>query len=52
MGVPTVTLYGEGIQSRGAARMNNVLNLSEFNSENGKKDTVLTGTFKLAKEVT
>lgn len=36
MGVPTVALMGEGLQSRGAARINNVLGLNELNAECGE----------------
>lgn len=35
MGVPTITLLGDGIQSRGAGRINHVLNLDELSSECG-----------------
>ncbi len=35
MGVPTVTLAGEAMQSRGAGNINNVLGLSELNAING-----------------
>lgn len=35
MGVPTISLLGEGLQSRGAGRINHVLNLDEFNAECG-----------------
>ncbi len=36
MGVPTITLVGEGMQSRGAGRINNILGLNELNAENGE----------------
>lgn len=36
MGVPTITLPGEGMQSRGAGRINNVIGLTELNAENGE----------------
>lgn len=32
MGVPTITLMGDGLQSRGAARINKSLNLEELNA--------------------
>ena len=35
MGVPTITLVGEGIQSRGAGRINKVLNEEELNAYTG-----------------
>lgn len=35
MGVPTVTMEGEGMQSRGASRINNVIGLCELNSTSG-----------------
>lgn len=35
MGVPTITLLGEGLQSRGAGRINNVLGLDELNANYG-----------------
>lgn len=37
MGVPTISLVGEGIQSRGAGRINNVLGFDEFNSFVGEE---------------
>ena len=38
MGVPTVTLLGEGIQSRGVGRINKVLGFEELlNAENGEE---------------
>lgn len=37
MGVPTITLVGEGIQSRGAGRINKVLGFDEFNANNGEE---------------
>lgn len=37
MGVPTVTLVGEGMQSRGAGRINNVIGLDELNAYNGEE---------------
>lgn len=36
MGVPTITLLSEGIQSRGAGRINHLLNLDEFNTNSGE----------------
>lgn len=36
MGVPTISLVGEGMQSRGAGRINNILGLSELNADNGE----------------
>lgn len=36
MGVPTVSLVGEGMQSRGAGRINNILGLNELNAYNGE----------------
>lgn len=36
MGVPTISLLGEGLQSRGAGRINHILNFDEFNSNNGE----------------
>ena len=35
MGVPTITLVGEGMQSRGAGRINHILGLDEFNASYG-----------------
>ena len=35
MGVPTVTLLGEGMQSRGAGRINHVIGFDEFNATYG-----------------
>ncbi len=37
MGVPTVTLVGEGMQSRGAGRINNVIGLNELNADSGEE---------------
>ena len=37
MGVPTITLVGDGIQSRGAGRINNVLGYDEFNANTGEE---------------
>lgn len=37
MGVPTITLVGEGIQSRGAGRINIVLDHEEFNANIGEE---------------
>lgn len=48
MGVPTITLAGEGMQSRGAARINEVLNLSEFNAFSG--DEYIDIAIKLAND--
>ena len=35
MGVPTITLVGEGMQSRGAGRINHIIGLDEFNASYG-----------------
>ncbi len=35
MGVPTITLLGNGMQSRGAGRINHVIGLDEFNANCG-----------------
>ena len=35
MGVPTITLVGEGMQSRGAGRINHVIGLDELNASYG-----------------
>ena len=35
MGVPTISLVGEGMQSRGAGRINHILGLDEFNTTYG-----------------
>ncbi len=35
MGVPTVTMLGDGIQSRGAGRINKIINLEELNAHYG-----------------
>lgn len=37
MGVPTITLVGEGIQSRGAGRINNILGFDDFNATLGEE---------------
>ena len=35
MGVPTVTLIGDGMQSRGAGRINHIIGLDELNAACG-----------------
>ncbi len=35
MGVPTVTLVGEGMQSRGAGRINHIIGLEDLNASSG-----------------
>lgn len=37
MGVPTITLVSEGMQSRGAGRINSLLGFEEFNSNSGEE---------------
>lgn len=37
MGVPTVTLVGDGMQSRGAGRINEVIGVKEFNASSGEE---------------
>ena len=37
MGVPTVTLLGDGLQSRAAGRVNNVLGLNDLNANTGEE---------------
>lgn len=37
MGVPTITLIGEGIQSRGSARVNKIMGHDEFNALSGEE---------------
>lgn len=37
MGVPTITLVGEGMQSRGAGRINALIGLDEFNANSGEE---------------
>ena len=37
MGVPTITLVGEGMQSRGAGRINSLLGFDEFNATSGEE---------------
>lgn len=37
MGVPTITMCGDGIQSRSAARINHVLGFDEMNSNSGEE---------------
>ncbi len=48
MGVPTITLVGEGMQSRGAGRVNNLLNYKEFIAECG--DDYVMNAVKLAND--
>jgi predicted O-linked N-acetylglucosamine transferase (SPINDLY family) len=37
MGVPTITLVGEGMQSRGAGRINSLIGLDELNATSGEE---------------
>ncbi len=37
MGVPTITLVGEGMQSRGAGRINSLIGLDELNAHSGEE---------------
>lgn len=37
MGVPTITLLGDGIQSRAAGRINNIIGLSDLNANSGEE---------------
>ena len=37
MGLPTISLVGEGMQSRGAGRINALLGLEEFNASSGEE---------------
>ena len=37
MGVPTVTLVGEGMQSRGAGRINSIIGLDNLNTNSGEE---------------
>jgi predicted O-linked N-acetylglucosamine transferase (SPINDLY family) len=37
MGVPTITMLGDGMQSRGAGRINHTLGLDEFNATYGEE---------------
>lgn len=46
MGVPTITLVGEGMQSRGASRINALIGLEEFNANSGEE--YISATLKLA----
>lgn len=46
MGVPTITLIGEGMQSRGAARINSLLGFEEFNASTGEE--YINAALKLA----
>ncbi len=46
MGVPTITLVGKGMQSRGAGRINTMLGLEEFNASSGEE--YISAAIKLA----
>lgn len=48
MGVPTISLVGDGMQSRGAGRINHVLGLDEFNASYG--DEYVEKAVKLAND--
>lgn len=48
MGVPTVSLLGEGLQSRGAGRINHVINMDELNASFG--DDYIEKAVNLAKD--
>jgi len=48
MGVPTITLIGDGIQSRGAGRINSLLGFEEFNAHSGEE--YINSALKLAND--
>ena len=48
MGVPTITLVGEGMQSRGAGRINMLLGQEEFNANSGEE--YINAALKLAND--
>ena len=48
MGVPTITLVGEGMQSRGAGRINSLIGLDKFNTTSGEE--YIAAALKLSKD--
>lgn len=48
MGVPTITLVGEGMQSRGAGRINSIIGLDSFNTTSGEE--YISEALKLASD--